>query len=364
MSQSFINAIKAFENKNLVNKYRTAESESEFGSLKNKIYDEFVSQMKAKPNLRGFVTNNANQAKLRAVITDATCETAICAGVVELYRECNPNIFELMPNYTDIVCNGAKALKFGRKGRYATFAPSSVLSALVNFTDLTAALDNEILLDCVQKVPKIVEGMYNTKMTDLVCSETLKFVCFTVETLAQLEEHLTLSAQFEAIKYFKSVANTPTITATGSLRDIIDELVLGSNSGVGNVSSSFKMLFVNQPIIERMATQHYSQGNLAFPTLKLDCGSLYCDVFCIDGVVKVVVLPDNILPKVAGKYQLLLIKADQFDAGLGDIVSGELANDLSMLLNGNKSKVAGYKPYMIEEIAQFAGKTTYQTTIT
>jgi hypothetical protein len=361
--QLLSNVLKTYETETLVSKYRSAEADSAFDAHKNKIYDEFVNQFKAKNNLRGFISNSDNQAKLRSVISDATCESAICAGVVELYKECNPNIFELMPNFTEIPCEGRKPVKFGRKGRYATFAPSTTLSALTNFTDLTTALDTEILLDCVQKTPKVVEGMYNTKMSDLVCGDTLKFVCFTVDTLSQLEQHLTISAQFEAIKYLKSVANAATTAPTGTLKDIIRELINDSNTGAGNISSSYKMLFVNRPIIERMAMETYSQGSPVFPNLKLECGSLYCDIFCLDGVTKVVVLPDNILPKVANKYQLLLTKADQLDAGSSSIVSGELSNDIAMLLNGNKNKVAGYKPYMIEEISQFAGKTTYVTSI-
>jgi hypothetical protein len=356
--------ISKHEKDTVVSKYRTAEADNSFVELKNRMADTFVSEFKSRPNTAGFVNTPEKVSKLRAVITDATCETAVCAGVVQLYKECNPNIFDLMPNFTQIPCDGKKTMKFGRKGRYTTFAPSTTLSALTTFTDLTATLDNEILLGCVIKTPKVVEGKYGVKMTDEVCGESaaLKLVCFTVDTLSQLEEHLTISIQNEAIKYLKSVTNN-VAPATGTLKDIIREVINNSNTPVGAVDSNDKILFVNPTIIQRMAMETYSQGMPVFPSLKLECGSLFCDVFCLDGVAKVVVLPETILPKVTNKYQLLLIKADQFDAGTSASVIAELPNDLSMLLNSMKSLVAGYKPYMLEEISQFAGKTTYSTLI-
>jgi hypothetical protein len=357
--------ISNLETATAVSKYRTAETDGNFESLKVKMADTFVNEFKSRVNLRSFVDTQEKVSKLRAVITDATCETAVCAGVVQLYRECNPDIFSLMPNFTSIPCNGAKQIKFARKGRYTTFAPSTTLSAMTGFTDLTATLDNEILLGCVLKTPKVVEGKYATKMSDEVCGDStaLKMVCFTVETLSQLEQHLTISAQFEAVKYIKSVATATTGTPTGTLKDIIREQINQINSGVGAVDSNDKILFVNPTIIQRMAMETYSQGMPVFPSLKLECGSLFCDVFCLDGVAKVVVLPETILPKVTGKYQLLMIKADQFDAGTSDAVINELPSELSMLLNGMKTLTAGYKPYMIEEISQFAGKTSNYTLI-
>jgi hypothetical protein len=202
-------------------------------------------------------------------------------------------------------------------------------------------------------------------MSDELCEDSaiLRLVCFTVDTLSQLESHLTISAQYEAVKYLKAIANPTTVAASGTLKDILREIVNQSNSAVGATSSANKILFLNRPIIERMAMETYPQGNPVFPNLKLECGSLYCDVFCLDGVVKIVVLPESILPKASNKYQLLLIKADQFDAGDSSVVASELSSELAMLLNASKNLVAGYKPYMIEEIAQFAGKTTFSTLI-
>lgn len=362
--QLLTDVISNIETSTVVSKYRTAEANNDFSKLKERMADTFISEFKKRQNMSSFVNTSEKVSKLRAAITDATCETAVCAGVVQLYKECNPNIFDLMPNFTNIPCDGKKQIKFGRKGRYTTFAPSTTLAALTTFTDLTTALENEILLGCVLKTPKVVEGKYSVNMADEVCGESdaLKLVCFTVDTLSQLEEHLTISIQNEAVKYLKSVS-VNTTPATGTMKDIIRELINRSNSTVGAVDSNDKILFVNPTIIERMAMETYSQGNPVFPSLKLECGSLFCDIFCLDGVAKVVVLPETILPKVTNKYQLLLIKADQFDAGTSDSVIGELPNNVAMLLNSMKSLVAGYKPYMIEEIAQFAGKTTVDTLI-
>ncbi|MGL6345037.1 MAG: hypothetical protein ACRC80_38525 [Waterburya sp.] len=365
--QLLSNAIATIEKNVVVSKYRSAEADEQLVNLKNRMFEAFKSEFEKKANLRKFVQNAENVSKLRSVITDATCEVTVCSGVIELFKQCNPNIFNLFPNYTAIPCDGKKDVKFAKKGKYLTFAPSTTLADLVavgDFTDLTLALKNEILLGCVTKSPKVVEGKYVIPLNEEFCNEgdALRMVCFTVETLAQLEEHLTLSAQFEAIKAMKAVANTVT-PATGTLKDIVNDLVDKANSAPGAVSSTDKFLFVNQAIIERMAMQTFSQGAPLFPTLRLECGSLYCDVFCIDGVVRVVVLSEEMLPKVTGKYQLLLVKADQMIAGDSEAVISELPNDLATLLNAMNSKVAGYKPYMMEEITEFAGKTTYTTLI-
>ena len=363
---SLFTSIAQYEAQEVTSKLRgLVETDSNsFKTNMNEVANKAIEYMKSKVTLSKFASEN--ESKLRAIITDPTCDTPICAGIVKLYNDCNPDIWSLFPNYKKFVCNNGQPVKFGQLGRFTTFPAGQTMAAFetANYNDLTTALENEYLLGCTIKTPKNINGAYSINVSREICgdSQALTVICMTINMLEVIQMHVDLGVKKAVIDYLILQANTITSSGT-TLYDIFADMVAQSEAIAGGVESSNKVFFVNNPIIERMANEKQN-GIKTFENLVLTCGNKFCQIYCWNGVSYFVVLPQNILPKTAGNlYQIILTKADQFFAGSSDIISAELPNDLARLLNNNKNKVVALENYLIEELPQVIGKTTFKLAI-
>lgn len=332
----------------------------EYNSQKQGMTSFIEEQFANSQNLRGFLSEAKNVSKLRALISDSTCETPICAGVVDLYISCNPDLFNIT-GAAQIACEG-KAVKLARKGKYTQFATPQLYSSLATVTNITNNLRTQRMQPCVLVTPKVLAGIIENDISEVVCGDdqTKQNICFTINTLDEIVYWLGVSSNRAYIDYLDSVATN--VPASGSIKDVIDELITQSNN-VGTPSSE-RLLIVNQSIIDEMQMAVYvNTGIKLFPNLGLVCGTAWCNVYCYDGLTKIVAFSDDILPKSGVLRKIILTKYAQLDKMTSTTQTYELTKDLAMLLNGAKTKVMGHRGFFLQEISQFAGTTTFKSLI-
>lgn len=373
----FINQIRNLEKDTLneiksekteVSKLRSSADLNEVEAA-SEIVDDKVklieSKFRAKNNaqMNAFINDSKNISKIRAMITDPSCEVPICAGIAELYFECIPDIFKYFPNIKEIPCN-FKPFKVGQAGRIDTYASPRTLASIETsgFTDLDNQLNQEYLKECITITPDYIEGEISLSLDRELCNSQLdSLICYTIDTLDFLDRYINL-ASIRALVNFSIANNTVanTIPATSTLYSIFTEL--SSKADLTGYSAN-KIYLVNLEIIDRMSWEKDTNGNKTFPTLTIDCGNNACKVVCLPNGSYAIGLDSTMLPKVTNKYQILLVKAEGVLGGIGEKTTEELQRDLAVLLNQLKTKVVGIRALKFVEAPNMVGNVVFKTLI-
>jgi hypothetical protein len=359
------------ENKKVISKLRTSDNTDE-KEVSEEMIDEkvrFIQEEVAKTGnqrMQTFINDSKTVSKIRMMITDPSCETAVCAGIAELYFTCIPDIFKYFPNIKTINCD-YKPFKVAKTGRIETFGTRKTLATIKasGYTDITAQMETEMLRQCVTLTPEYLEGEIALGLDRENCGTQMnQLICYTVNTLDFIDRYLEIGAIKSFVTYLQSkVPATGTITATGTLYDNFNELSNQLNN-LGYTPN--KVYIANLEIIDRMSWEKNANGTKTFETLTIACGDNACKVVCLPNGSYVIGVDTTILPKTTGatpKFQILIARAEAFLGGVGKKIVEDMSTDLSILLNKMMTKTVGIKPLIFDEAVEFANKSVLKMEI-